>query len=230
MNRGFTLIELLLVIAIVGALIGLLLPGLGAAGGLACRAACASHLRGMVAAVRVYAGQHEGRLPVAEPTSRTFPHEQHWFLNPILLEIMGVPLCTDAAGRRIGPPDSGSLLICPGHLRPQAWRDGTLLEYGLSYGMNGTWGLGGRPDHLRQRYLEEFPKASSVMVFMDAQGLPDAPGIVLYHGCPKDNLDFRHQGRANAAFLDGHVTAVTEAEVPMGMENRYEPFWGTEKR
>jgi len=77
--------------------------------------------------------------------------------------------------------------------------------------------------------MGEFAGESSVMVFMDACGTAAAPGIVLYKSCPKDNIEFRHRGKVNAAFLDGHVQAIAEANVPFGMENRYEPFWSSQE-
>jgi prepilin-type processing-associated H-X9-DG protein len=128
------------------------------------------------------------------------------------------------------PPGKRSVLTCPSHADPCHLRDGEELEYGLSYGMNGAFGLGGRPENIYQRHLGEFRDQSSVMVFMDAIGNHrGAPGIVLYHACPKDNADFRHRGRANAAFLDGHVSAVRPEDVPMGFANRFDPFWSARK-
>jgi prepilin-type N-terminal cleavage/methylation domain-containing protein len=59
--RGFTLIELLVVIAISALLVGLLLPSLGAAREAARVGACASNQRQLVAAVLLYAGDHDDR-------------------------------------------------------------------------------------------------------------------------------------------------------------------------
>ena len=142
---------------------------------------------------------------------------------------MGVDLRNSDDGTPLGPPMEGSILICPSHADPCRGRDGASLGYALSYGMNGTWGVGGRPDQVKQRWMSEFENESRVMVFMDACGTTLAPGIVLYHGCPNDNMDFRHRGKANVAFLDGHVEAVGPDEVPVGFSNRYTPFWSALK-
>ena len=229
MKHAFTLIELLVVIAIISLLVGILMPALGAAREAARQSVCASNLRNMVLGVRVYACRHDGWLPMAEPPLREFPDERHWFMNAALLQSMGVDLRKSDDRTPLGPPMEGSILICPSHADPCRWRDGTLTGYALSYGMNGTWGVGGRPDHLEQRRLGQFTSESGVMVFMDACGTAVAPGIVLYHGCPADNMDFRHRGKANVAFLDGHVEALGPDDVPMGFSNRYTPFWSTPK-
>ncbi len=229
MRRGFTLVELLVVVSIIALLLGILLPGLGAAKELARQTSCASNLRNMVLGVRIYAHEHNGWLPLAEPSDREFPDPRQWFMNATLLNNMNVSIRKNDAEQLLGPPKDATILICPSHHEPCQWKDETPLTYGLSYGMNGTWGIGGRPDHLKQRRINDFSNESEIMVFVDACGIQLAPGIVLYHGCPKDNIDFRHGGRANAVFLDTHVKSVMPNDIPMGMGNRYDPFWGTRK-
>jgi prepilin-type N-terminal cleavage/methylation domain-containing protein/prepilin-type processing-associated H-X9-DG protein len=226
--NGFTLIELLVVIAIFSLLLSILLPALGLARERARQVICSSNLRNMASGVRMYAQEHSGWLPTAEPPKREFPDYRHWFLNQELLDNMEVKLQKDTNGRWLGPPKPHSVLTCPSHTAPDRWRDGTVLNYSLSYGMNGTWGIGGRPDHLRQRRMSEFPWESEVMVFVDAHGINVAPGIVLYHSCPKDNFDFRHRDYINAAFLDTHVQQLNSDEIPWGMEIRCTLFWSAD--
>ena len=229
MNKGFTLIELVVAIIVVALLASIVLPSLSAAKGIANQTACASNLRNMTLAVCLYAQENRNWLPTAEPPGREFPDNRHWFMNADLLENMGTHFLKAGNGAPLGPPEDGTILICPTHENPRLWRDGTVPAYGLSYGMNGTWGLGGRPDHLKRRRVDQFMDVSGAMVFMDARGVKAAPGIVLYKGCPKGNIDFRHRGKANAAFLDGHVESVAEKDVPFGMENRFKPFWSAKK-
>lgn len=229
MRKGFTLIEVLVVVAVIALLLSILMPSMAAVRAQARLAVCSSNLRGMALAVRMYAQESQDWLPTAEPPMREFPDSRHWFMNASLLKRMDTPLRTTNDGEPLGPPATGTIMICPAHEESARWRNGTELTYGLSYGMNGTWGLGGRPDHYDQRRMTEFTRESEVMVFMDAWGEEAAPGIVLYRMCPKDNIQFRHRGRTNVAFLDGHISTYTQEQVPFGMENRYLHFWSSRK-
>ncbi len=65
-NSGFTLVELLVVIGIIAVLISLLLPALGKARRVAQSTACASNLRQLLLATRLYANDNRDLLPTWE--------------------------------------------------------------------------------------------------------------------------------------------------------------------
>lgn len=62
-SRAFTLIEVLVVVAIIGLLIALLVPGLTAAREASRRAVCGSNLKQIITGVHMYAEKHKDHVP-----------------------------------------------------------------------------------------------------------------------------------------------------------------------
>ena len=65
LHRGFSLVELLVVIGIVGLLLALLLPALGAARARAESVQCQANLRTIGMAAHLHATEHRGYFPIA---------------------------------------------------------------------------------------------------------------------------------------------------------------------
>ncbi len=234
MKKGFTLIELLIVIAILALLISILLPGLSRAKAIAKRTTCATSLRTLGQALSFYTNESNDWLPSAEPRNREPISPLHWFMNAELLQYISVTLTTDENGDIFGFSKDNSPLICPSHKqasksRPTSNEPSVSLNYSLSYGMNGTFGLGGRPDQTEYRRMMEFRTPSATCSLADSWGTFSGPGVVLYHSCVRENLAYRHSGTANVAFLDTHMEYLRSNDIPTGFVNRFDPFWSAWK-
>ncbi|MCP5526215.1 MAG: type II secretion system protein [Verrucomicrobiales bacterium] len=109
---AFTLVEVLVVIAIIGILAGLLMPGLGRAKGKALSTACLNNLHQIGLAMEIYVQDNDHRLPVCAqmPT-----------LNPEL-----TPLTTALAPFL----HASNVFKCPGD-RATFAREGTSYEWNI---------------------------------------------------------------------------------------------------
>jgi prepilin-type N-terminal cleavage/methylation domain-containing protein/prepilin-type processing-associated H-X9-DG protein len=120
-NRAaFTLVELLVVVAIIGVLIGLLLPAVQSARAAGRRMQCASNIRQVALGVITYADAHRGRFP-----SRTHTEDDsrylHWIqqLAPFVESVDVIRLCPDdplATLRMNGLPGTGIDYADPQHV------------------------------------------------------------------------------------------------------------------
>ena len=186
-RRAFTLIELLVVVAIIGLLISIVLPSLGAARANAKRAACASNLRQIGIALRTYLGWSNDRFPYASympSISGAIPLDGNdpVYIADVLLPDVGrdskVFKCPNDQGTiDRGPPDFNKTYFDA---------DGSSYEYRI--------GLAGETiqEYVRQR--EEHGQKihmNSVWIFRDFDNFHAVAGA---------------PGARRYLYIDGHVT------------------------
>jgi len=122
-NRAFTLIELLVVIAIIAILAVLLLPALSRAKETARRTACASNLRQVNLAIRLYTEDYSDSLPVL-PDPNPYPNGVGAYYKQLVKGYLGLT----------GPASSNeNVFICPSDRIVQT----QLMHAFTSYTFNG---------------------------------------------------------------------------------------------
>jgi prepilin-type N-terminal cleavage/methylation domain-containing protein/prepilin-type processing-associated H-X9-DG protein len=124
--RGFTLVELLVVVAVIGLLVGLLLPAVQASRASARRANCASNLRQVGFGIIRYADMHGGRWPetthTTDPDPVTGRYEKAWIytLAPYLEDVDAIRICPDDQAGDLRLRGKGTSYTLNGYLSREA--------------------------------------------------------------------------------------------------------------
>ncbi|MFH1745446.1 MAG: type II secretion system protein [Planctomycetota bacterium] len=218
-RRGFTLVELLVAVAVIAILLGILLPSLGAARRAAKQMRCAVNLREIGHAVAIYTDTHNGWLPTAEAAHHGDPGPANWWENQDLLFTLGLePL-----------PRDRSVLVCPADPRPDSYINGSSKPCWSSFAANASCFGMRRGGSKRGRCYSQVAQPAEALAFCDAQFSEGEALVVGHQGCVVHAFAYRHQGCAEAVFLDGHVEPITPSDIPVDsdeLEAWQYPFWG----
>ena len=210
---GFTLLELLVVVAIIGILVGMMLPALGTARNAAHSAVCKSNLRQLGIAMHLYIEDHGGHCMPIHNTDKDY-----WFG------------WRESSSSRVFDRTKGYLYPylevtraveqCPSFEMAERF-DGKLVGYAYNYreaitlaGKTYNKGLDATVMYNTIR------SPSELVVLIDGARVSDG-GAAYYTpkgyveenyylqvpalGCSYETVHFRHNGRANALFADWHV-------------------------
>ena len=217
-HRAFTLIELLVVISIITLLISILLPALGKARQSAYAVKCMSSLRQIGQLTQIYAAENKQFLPQMQRTNN-----HTW--RRILLETM------DSKVSSVTPGGTVRDKIMPGNqYHSLFWCPVMVMQYGFqdhqngrsSYSMNTYfWSndfsytaskdnpdlrLGGQPGKSEPYIID----GVNMSLFSADQPVYGAKQAFSHTTFVKSGTGFRHNGSANALYVDGHVIAMNE--------------------
>jgi len=147
-RRAFTLIELMIVIAIIGVLVGLLMPTLGKARESARRATCLSNLRQVHQSFLLFAEEYDGRVPIGYRGIGNPPKPIKQF-NSMIYSSTSKKYCLFGGLYQTGKMKGPEIFFCPSNGDPQSsfntdvnpWPPGADGDPSK----NGWAGYGGRP-------------------------------------------------------------------------------------
>lgn len=232
--RGFTLVELLVVIAVMGIVAALLMPALSQANERARAIVCLNNTKQLALGVRLYADDHEDRLPYnLGMNGSSFRTNINWVNNVMTWDLSpdntNPATLTDAA---LGPYVSGSTGVyrCPSDrvlssMQRQAGWTARIRSYSMNAmigdaGMLSTGGTNVNNPHYRQFFkMAQIPHPAEIFVFLDEH--PDsiddgyfvnrvayasAPGyLAASYGAQWIDLPASYHNRTAAfSFADGH--------------------------
>jgi prepilin-type processing-associated H-X9-DG protein/prepilin-type N-terminal cleavage/methylation domain-containing protein len=219
-RNAFTLIELLVVIAIIGLLMGLLFPAFNPVRERARAAVCCSNLRQLGMATKLYLADHDGiYFPYFTTTTNG---GRLWYFG---LETPFNP--NGAPGARSIDLTQGALYpyyqtvhsieICPSYdYRSPQWRQ-KFNQITAGYGFNVN--LFNRPMSAAGNSPARvicFADAAQVNTFQAPASSAQPMVEEFYYVSPTERTThFRHNGRANVLFCDGHVDLLPPAPGPL---------------
>ena len=241
--NGFTLVELLVVIGIIAILIAILLPMLTKAKKAADTVSCAANQRQIMTAFTMYVQENKGTMGIApgigdvfDPTpGKPFNNNSMMYymdtskygagvirydvggLWPYLSPGANKDLAPAATPVRPGPAVLDKIMNCPGEPREgrvYQWGSTFVVPRNFSYSWNVAIDPGPPAPIISVRKMTKLRGWSHKILLIEEQAPNDGNCWIQYdlHD-PDDSPAWRHNGRANFGFGDGHVEALDPPQI-----------------
>jgi prepilin-type N-terminal cleavage/methylation domain-containing protein/prepilin-type processing-associated H-X9-DG protein len=206
-SQGFTLIELLVVISIIAILAALLIPAISLARSKAQATQCLAHLRQVSLASMAYAEDNEGWYALGQDQT-DLPSKPKWWQK-----------VDDYVDQGSDKKTNNVFVGCPVYKATPEWHIGygINLYLGRPQSSNSSYYLG-TPNYDHRPHQSNVSHHSTRIHFGDSNNAwlhsyTNQTGVLNLTAAAPD----RHSGRANYAFLDGHVACLKEATAWWGL-------------
>lgn len=207
-RAAFSLIEMLVVIAVMAVIVAFAFPAFQAVSRNSQNMKCLKRMNQIAAAIFLYQAENNRRLPPVTASSDATP-QNTWV--SVLWPYFGISTTDLRAGTRLMVPN----VTCPGERTKATWNPPSEYwhtHYGVNAAGDRTFNFSGVPEMPK---IDSLSETMMVMETLNMRCVRARPASV-------SGFAFRHGGKNNIIFFDGHAEALLPGQIPTSGGAR---FW-----